>query len=100
MAVGGVDAPSAAGRDAGMRGPGTYANEREVAFRVDSDSHWEEESGADAGAVVGVVGACNALYTVAFAGAGERGCLTRPEVNLPDAVGPKVLRCIGRGGQA
>ena len=70
-------------------GPGTYGNEREVACPVDSDAKWVEESGAGA---VAVVEACNA--------AGERGCLTRPEVNLPDAVGPKVLRCIGRGGQA
>ena len=84
-----------------MCGPaGTYGNERVGAFRVDSDALWEEESGAGA---VAVFEACNAPYTVAFAWTGERGCLARPEVDLPDALGPKVLRyawgvCGGRHG--
>ena len=73
-------------RDAGM-GTGTYANEREVAFRIDSDAHWLGELGAGADAVV-----------EAFAAAGERGCLPALEVDLPDPMVVVVLACIGRSG--
>ena len=68
-------------------GPGTYGNEREAACPVDSDAKWEFELGAGAAAVV---------EASVFCTAGERGCLARPKVDLSDAVGTKVLRCIAR----
>ena len=73
-------------------GPGTYSNEREVAFRIDSDLIGCIELGAGADSVVK---AWNAR-------AGERGCLAALQVDLPNAVVESVLRCtyIGRDGHA
>ena len=72
--------------------PGTYSNEREVAFRIDSDLIGCIELGAGADSVVK---AWNAR-------AGERGCLAALQVDLPNAVVESVLRCtyIGRDGHA
>ena len=70
-------------------GTGTYANVRKVAFRIDSDTHWVEELGAGADAVV-----------EAFAAAGKRGGLSAREVDLPDAMVIRVLTCIGRSRRA
>ena len=69
-------------------GPGTYSNEREGAFRIDSDAIWLGELGAGADAIV-----------EALAAAGERGCLLALEVDLPDAVVVSVLRCGGHASQ-
>ena len=66
-------------------GPGTYSNERESAFRIDSDGTWLGELGDGAG--VAFVDAPNAR-------AGERGYLLALEIELPDAVIVSVLRYV------
>ena len=53
----------------GDAGTGTYANERKVAVRIDSNAHWGTEFGA----------------------ADERAGLSGPGVNLPDAMVFPVL---------
>ena len=82
--VGGTEAPSAAGRDAGMLWSGTYSNECEGASRIDSDAIGKIELGAGALAIV----------EARNAGAGKRGCLAAVEVDLADAVVGAVLTCI------
>ena len=78
--------PRLGGRDAVHGcGPGTYSNERESAFRIDSDGTWLGELGDGAG--VAFVDAPNAR-------AGERGHLPVLEIELPDAVIVTVLRYV------
>ena len=74
-------------RRAGCRGPGTHANERKGAARVDFDAKGMNELGA--GADVVVLEASNAA-------AGEGGGRSGADVDTADAVVCKVLRCIGR----
>ena len=72
---------------------GTHSNEREGAFRIDSDAIGFEESGG-AGA--------DAVFETLNPRASERGCLRALEVDLPDAAVTAVLtsRTQARDGHA
>ena len=69
----------------GNVGASTYANERKVALRIDSNAHWKTKLSAGADAVV-----------EALAAAGERGGLPGLGIDLADAMVFPVLDCAKR----
>ena len=69
---------------------GTHSNEREGAFRIDSDTIGIEELGG-AGA--------DAVLEALNARASERGCLRALEVDLPDAAVTAVLTSRTQGAR-